>query len=727
MASTRTRFTLLSLVLAAAVAGCGPSDSDVPPGGDGGVEPPKCKSGEDADGDGIPNQVEGCTADPDNDGRPSYFDTDSDNDGIPDSIEAGPNPGMPRDSDADGTPDYIDQDSDNDGVPDKFEDRDGNGVIGTCTTSCTQGSCGAGEYCSLRTGATAGVCVSYMCLSGETDPYSGDTDGDGTSDGSEGTAICNPRGEMGTTGLKNVQFRSNATGNWKVALEEGSSYFDITAPAGVAAVFDLGADEVAGFIVSTPVTSTSVAMEASALGAKLITGGGVASGQLLSSGSVGKSLDNYDTVRGATVEITTSGNSDVSTVRNNIMAKVLNTQVAMLGNLPGMFGSASNKFVVVYQVLYRDATTMIVMGAVGLRASYDDATKASAWHMEDLSNGTGLATASNTDVVECEQFIVTKIPKADIIWLVDESGSTDPDRALIVANATTLFTRAVAQGLDFRMGVTDLDDGSQGKLSRGSGVAQNYGLWILPTEATVFRNAVTDPSGSKAADGGLEHGFTQLTNVIEHHLPRSTTDATKIRTDAKLVIIMESDESAQELESGGTFPPPAGGTFARVTGIPNNSATLNANQQSAVAAIVTPFANYIKLQDSVFHAIVLPPSVQRCNASDIGTVGWGYIELAAATGGQSASICQADITTTLTRILDDISGAASPVVLKKFPISLSIAVAKDNVQLSRSRSMGFDYRFSSNSIVFFGVPFMPNVASEVVVSYRRYEQQRPID
>jgi hypothetical protein len=133
------------------------------------------------------------------------------------------------------------------------------------------------------------------------------------------------------------------------------------------------------------------------------------------------------------------------------------------------------------------------------------------------------------------------------------------------------------------------------------------------------------------------------------------------------------------------------------------------------------------MQDSVFHAIVLPPAVMRCNASDIGTVGWGYIELAQQTGGQSASICQADITTTLTRILDDISGAASPVVLKKFPISLSIAVAKDNVELSRSRSMGFDYRFSGNSIVFFGVPFSPTMPSEVVVSYRRYEQQRPID
>jgi len=285
--------------------------------------------------------------------------------------------------------------------------------------------------------------------------------------------------------------------------------------------------------------------------------------------------------------------------------------------------------------------------------------------------------------------------------------------------------RAVMQGLDFRMGVTDLDDASMGKLSRGSGIAQDYGLWILPSEPTVFRNAVTDPSGSKAADGGAEHGLTQLFNTIDKHLPRSTTDAKKIRTDAKLVIIIESDESAQELQSGGRTP--AGTTFTGVAGFPNNKGTLTTAEQTGMTAVITPFADYVKQQSAVFHAIILPPAQMRCNAADIGTVGWGYAEIAQLTGGQSASLCQADITTTLTRILDDISGAASPVTLKRVPISLSLAVAKDNTELARSRSMGFDYRFSSNSIVFFGVPFSPTMASEVVVSYRRYAQQRPID
>ena len=75
---------------------------------------------EDADEDGIPNGVEGCS-DRDADGIPNYLDADSDADGIPDSEEAGDDPANPRNSDKDDSPDYLDRDSDNDGLSDKKE------------------------------------------------------------------------------------------------------------------------------------------------------------------------------------------------------------------------------------------------------------------------------------------------------------------------------------------------------------------------------------------------------------------------------------------------------------------------------------------------------------------------------------------------------------------------------------------------------------------------------
>ena len=79
------------------------------------------KSDLDSDGDGIPDSDE-CPSEPcvdtDSDGTADYRDVDSDNDGIPDSTEKGPDNSGPRDTDNDGTPDYLDDDSDGDGIPD---------------------------------------------------------------------------------------------------------------------------------------------------------------------------------------------------------------------------------------------------------------------------------------------------------------------------------------------------------------------------------------------------------------------------------------------------------------------------------------------------------------------------------------------------------------------------------------------------------------------------------
>ncbi|MFO0727445.1 MAG: Ig-like domain-containing protein [Myxococcota bacterium] len=79
----------------------------------------------DADGDGIPDDVEG-TGDADNDGIPNFQDPDSDGDTISDAVEAGDHDPRtpPVDTDNDGTPDYLDTDADGDGVLDANEAGD---------------------------------------------------------------------------------------------------------------------------------------------------------------------------------------------------------------------------------------------------------------------------------------------------------------------------------------------------------------------------------------------------------------------------------------------------------------------------------------------------------------------------------------------------------------------------------------------------------------------------
>ena len=77
----------------------------------------QCTPGSDSDGDGIPDDVEGCTKDTDNDGTPDYLDIDSDGDGIPDAIEDANGNGQldPGETDPD------DRDTDGDGLSDAVE------------------------------------------------------------------------------------------------------------------------------------------------------------------------------------------------------------------------------------------------------------------------------------------------------------------------------------------------------------------------------------------------------------------------------------------------------------------------------------------------------------------------------------------------------------------------------------------------------------------------------
>ena len=255
--------SLVISLLATLQLNCGPSGGS---GVDAGFE--DCTETADADGDCIPNTVEGCGQEPprdrDNDGLPDWFDADSDGDGIQDRVEAGECT-SPRDTDGDGQPDYLDLDSDNDGVKDAYEDRNGDGVIGSCTDECTDDNgCDAEalETCSLpMDGYGSGVCVGFGCLDGETNPHSQDTDNDGVPDGDEGTFICHPQEEDNPNGLKRIRYVDSADivyseADWRIALEVGAldGLPMIDAPNSFESVytFDMTAPgaEVAGFLVS---------------------------------------------------------------------------------------------------------------------------------------------------------------------------------------------------------------------------------------------------------------------------------------------------------------------------------------------------------------------------------------------------------------------------------------------------------------------------------------------
>ena len=680
--------------------------------------PPPCDPTKDTDGDGITDKDELCPQDQDQDGKPNYVDDDSDGDGIPDKVEAGDgDPStLPVDTDKDGLPDFLDLDSDNDSVPDSQEDLNGDGKVGCCRTTCGEkiegckdvaaNECGVGQTCN---GSTCDPPLDITCSDGETDPGKKETF-PGTPDVVVGNFVCT------TAGLKQMDFKKDTTGDWQLALEVGTTYTPLTITGAqakeAAATFDDATANVAGFIAAIPTSGVDVNQESTAI----ITGLGLTgTATVRGSGNLTTSHDGFKTVIDTELDFKMSSASDVSSLRNTILAAALGHNKSDLSPLPAAFGATDNAFTIKLQVLLRKDGRLIVLLAIALDTDYQDGAKPAGIVVDDLTNGTPLSTPTDTVQPECDGFKLQKTSKADIIWVVDESGSMDDNRDDIVKNANALFSQALNAGLDFRMAITNVVHPTSSnqsaighfcsKISTSSSDDGGTDRFLLPTEQNIFSACIKNPPGY---EGGTEHTMLNAREAVIKHLPRKVNDPAKIRTDAKLVVIYVTDEITQELQS--------------LIGYSNfDLCTLDVVTAAKVKAAVAQDVDLFTGKTDPEAKAVVHGIAGVCSNNCSADVGHGFFDVIQATKGQVGDVCQTDLSKTLSIIVDDIIGTASAATLEYLPISASLQVSLDGQKLARSRSKGFDYRRSSNSLAFINVAFAQG--SIVIASYHRYTGQ----
>ena len=399
---------------------------------------------------------------------------------------------------------------------------------------------------------------------------------------------CTDKSATNPNGRKPVSFHQSLSGGWKIALDVDAKYRELLTPSvsSFAATMDnvLADQETGGFIVSRPSTGAIQGEWTGVVGAMQAAvkalGGSVS---VRASGTSAPAHDLFPSVKATILDIKLTIPRNVAQLRNLLGHALLGTQEQLLGNLPPDFGVKASELVVRFVTVKRfqlklDAKTkkpiktkkgygidagdkskwrLLVMGGVARKSAYADTKQPTGFLVNDLSNGTALATPGAKVSDGCaNETIFQTIPKADIIWVSDESSSMDDNRQDIIDNATDFFNRALASGLDFRMGVTNVcDPGDKFVSSVGkfcSVASKNWDhlggadRFLLPQEKGTFSGCIKNPPGGVK---GAEFGLVNAMAAVKRHLPRATNLPNKIRKDAKLVIIVATDEYPNSLNS----------------------------------------------------------------------------------------------------------------------------------------------------------------------------------
>ncbi|MBU54742.1 MAG: hypothetical protein CL920_39095 [Deltaproteobacteria bacterium] len=159
-----------------------------------------------------------------------------------------------------------------------------------------------------------------------------------------------------------------------------------------------------------------------------------------------------------------------------------------------------------------------------------------------------LSAKGTTSADQTDTFKQANNEKADILFVIDNSGSMSDEQSSLRSNLKVFVQWAQTLKADFHIGVTTTEidpKATPGKL-RGS---PPFITTSTPNPTTVFSNNANVGTGGLGVEAGLEAARQAFTP------PLSTTGANKgfLRKDATLTIIAVSDEPDQSSEATGFY------------------------------------------------------------------------------------------------------------------------------------------------------------------------------
>ncbi len=633
--------------------------------------------------------------------------------------------------------DPLNPDTDGDGVLDGDEDRNGDCILGTCDTPCSvEGDpvCDAEEAQCV---VALGVCWSYECAEGETSPHTDDSDGDGIPDDDEGTnLVCS------ADNLKVVDFHRAWPPNFLLALETffGGYYNDLyAADLHIGAIFYSADHQITGFLVNHSATDGAVnIVEQEAEDRELIE-------ELIDSnnpdnltGETTRSMTTFDgypaMVGSYTIQNIPSGGIKPSKLANDISQALYGSGLS--GLLDPNLGNASDTYNFNFETVYRSSGEVITIGALSADSLMNDAQ---IIRLEDITNSTALAEAPDRVSVQCDSFPSVGSNKVDFIWVVDNSGSMADEQTAISNAANAMADELALTTLDWRIAVTSTaksdtvecpPDPASPNYRCGNGRLIGDGF---TRDINKFKTYVI-VGATNGSPYYLEHGLEMSIAALNRASPCSETEqALKIRCGAIPIIVVLSDEEDQTLENTGTpeiIPSPSPTPPVTCADLDEQDSPCNPDP-AQVALFVQQFTSH----NATLFAIV--GGDPKCGTALEHSRGYNTV-VSNLSGSSSLSICgdpnsdppgsQAE---NIEKIVRAAAGVASTYVLSKAPISATLKVAAQPAQgelpqiVERSRSNGFDYDGTKNSIIFYGGAKPNGDGLDITVSYRSFEECIP--
>jgi len=292
--------------------------------------------------------------------------------------------------------------------------------------------------------------------------------------------------------------------------------------------------------------------------------------------------------------------------------------------------------------------------------------------------------------------------------LVDTSGSMNDDQERLGNVAGRFFTTLSEAGVDFRVGVFEAATSSV-DLDRAPGFAFIDGMdpmGVTQLQYQVTRSAYMGmgadtlrpfdlgSSGEEPVGAGV-----RVIEEFERFAAEMSMDPNRtLREDTQVVAFFVTDEPGRN--DDGRF-------FSRDTARWGD--TPEARIMSALEFYNTREVLTFGMVRDFGGMCPVQQDFPKC--AILGT-GGAFIPITTAT--------DEEVGPAMDRIVEAVAGAASIYILDSQPISSTLKVALDGVEVPRSRADGFDYDGASNSIVFRGRMYRPEIGSEVVVSYRRW-------